>query len=311
MSPDRRLITFGIGPGLLLGAIVLPMALYWGDLPDPMAVHWSLSGTPDGSLPPMVLLVGMAGVYAAAWWSVLQMVMRSPAEAASFSAGLYAIGGLLAGIQWFAVLASRKAETWQAAESVGWFELVIVLGDAAVLGVVGWLLAGGRRARSDRPVVEPTRLDVEHADQVVWSSRARNRILVLCGLALIVSGFTVWGWPTAVLALIGLVVLTFAEVRLTVGSRSAVIGLGWFGFPSWTVSMEDVTAGSTEHVLPLAYGGWGYRIRPGVRAIIVRRGEAVRLDRAAKPDLIVTVDDAETGAALVNTVVGASSDGAP
>jgi len=304
MSPGRRLITFGIGPAVLLGAIVLPMALYWGDLPDPMAVHWDLSGNPDGSLPPMVLLVGMAGVYVAIWWSVLQMVIRSPAETASFTAGLYAIGGLLAGIQWFVVLANRRIGGWQDADSIGWFELVIVLGDAALLAVAGWLLAGGRRARSRQPAVEPARLDVEHPEQVVWASRARNRVLTLLGLALIAGGFAFWGWPTVAFVLVGLVVLVFSEVRVTLGGPRVVVGLGWLGFPSWTIPMQEVSAGSIEQVLPLAYGGWGYRIRPGVRAIIVRRGEALRLGRTGKPDLVVTVDGAEAGAGLVNALAG-------
>jgi len=303
MSPGRRMITFGIGPALLLGAIVLPMALYWGDLPDPMAVHWDLSGDPDGSLPPMVLLVGMAGVYIAVWWSVLQMVMRSPAETASFTAGLYGLGGLLAGIQWFAVLANREVSGWQAADSIGWFELVIVLGDAVLLAAAGRLLAGGRRGRPEQPAVVPARLDVEHPERAVWAGRARNRVLTLLGAALIVGGFVVWGWVTAVLVLVGLVVLVFAEVRVAVGGGGAVIGLGWFGVPTWRVPMTEIGGGTVEHVLPMAYGGWGYRLRPGVRAIIVRRGEALRIGRIHKPDLVVTVDGAETGAGLVNAVV--------
>jgi hypothetical protein len=38
--------------------------------------------------------------------------------------------------------------------------------------------------------------------------------------------------------------------------------------------------------------------------VVVRHGEALRLRRAGKPDLVVTVDDAETGAGLVNAAVG-------
>jgi hypothetical protein len=302
MSPGRRLITFGIGPALLLGAVVLPMALYWGDLPNPMAVHWDLSGTPDGSLPPMVLLVGVAGIYVAVWWSVLQMVMRSPSETASFTAGLYAIGGLLAGIQWFAVLANRRAADWEAANAIGWFDLVIVLAEAAVLGAVGWALAGGPRPRYEQAAAEQPRLDVEQPERMVWSSRARSRILTGGGLGLIVAGFVVWGWPTVVLVVAGVLVLTFAEVRITIGGRGAVVGLGWFGFPSWMVPAVEIEGASVERVAPMAYGGWGYRIRPGVRAVVVRGGEALRLHRSGGPDLVVTVDDAETGAGLVNAV---------
>jgi hypothetical protein len=32
------------------GLVVLPIVLLWERLPEPIAIHWSLSGTPDGSM---------------------------------------------------------------------------------------------------------------------------------------------------------------------------------------------------------------------------------------------------------------------
>ena len=46
-------LTLVVIPALLLAAIVAPFVLFWGDLPNPMAVHWNLTGTPDGSMPPL------------------------------------------------------------------------------------------------------------------------------------------------------------------------------------------------------------------------------------------------------------------
>jgi hypothetical protein len=43
-----------------------------------------------------------------------------------------------------------------------------------------------------------------------------------------------------------------------------------------------------------------------VRALIARGGEAIRLIRIDKPDLVITVDDATTGAGLVNSMLGAT-----
>jgi hypothetical protein len=41
-----------------------------------------------------------------------------------------------------------------------------------------------------------------------------------------------------------------------------------------------------------------------VRAIVTRGGEALRLVREEMPDLVLTVDDAETGAGLINSMLG-------
>ena len=96
----------------------------------------------------------------------------------------------------------------------------------------------------------------------------------------------------------------FAEVRLTIGPGGAVVALGPLGFPYRRITLGEVTRADVEDVSPLSYGGWGYRGRPGGRAFVIRGGEGVRMTRVGKPDLIVTVDDAATGAATLNSLVG-------
>ena len=52
--------------GIGLVATVAPLLLYWSELPEPMAVHWSVDLRPDGSMtkgtalvPPVALIAGM------------------------------------------------------------------------------------------------------------------------------------------------------------------------------------------------------------------------------------------------------------
>ena len=125
----------------------------------------------------------------------------------------------------------------------------------------------------------------------------------MIGTVLIVVGVATWGWSTLVLILLGLLVLMFAEVRATVSRRGVVVSLGWLGVPSWTVPMSDISQAEIETVNPMAYGGWGYRLRPGVRALVTRGGGALRLVREGRADLVLTVDDAHTGAALINSML--------
>ena len=68
--------------------------------------------------------------------------------------------------------------------------------------------------------------------------------------------------------------------------------------------MEAMERAEVEQVNPMAYGGWGYRLRPGVRAVVTRGGEALRLVRTGKADLVLTVDDAATGAGVINSILG-------
>jgi len=88
-----------------------------------------------------------------------------------------------------------------------------------------------------------------------------------------------------------------------VSQRGVFVSLGWLGAPSWSVPLSDIEAAEVENVAPMSYGGWGYRLRPGVRAIVVRGGDSLRLVRSDRDDLVLTVDDAETGAALVNSLL--------
>ena len=51
------------------------------------------------------------------------------------------------------------------------------------------------------------------------------------------------------------------------------------------------------------FGGWGYRVGRGGRVgVVLRTGEGSRSSAPAAASLVVTVDDAATGAALLNTL---------
>ena len=66
----RQRWTVLLGPALVLAGIVLPMALTWDELPNSMATHWDLGGTPNGHMPPMALLLVLGGIFVAMWLAV-------------------------------------------------------------------------------------------------------------------------------------------------------------------------------------------------------------------------------------------------
>lgn len=301
----RSQLNLSIVPAAVVLLLIAPFVLYWSDLPNPMAIHWGPGGEPDGSAPPLVLVLGLVAVVIAIIVAIRRVVAETPGEAPSFVAGLYAIGALLVTVAWATVLANRNAATWDAASSVGWLDMLFAILVAVGAGTLGWLASGGSAAVVARDPGHAPTADVADPENAVWSGRGYGKLTTLIGIVIIVIGLVVWKIPGLVLVVVGLVALMFAVVRVTVSGGGVVVSLGWWGFPVWKIPFDAIERAEVEQVLPMAYGGWGYRLRPGVRATITRGGEAVRLRRHDRPDLVYTVDDAATGAGLINAIVGA------
>ena len=137
----------------------------------------------------------------------------------------------------------------------------------------------------------------------VWSGRASSWGLLLVVLGVAVSALFMPGlalWARALEAVIALIVLSFSSVVVRVDEHGLSVAVGPARWPRWKVPIADVAGAEVIDLRPFSYGGWGYRARPGVRAIVIRSGTSLKGDRHGAPDLIVTVDDAEAGAALLN-----------
>jgi hypothetical protein len=291
-------------PALITVIIVLSMGLAWSELPDSMASHWDLGGSPNGHMPPAVLLLVLGGIFVAMWAAVWYSSVRMPFETRSFTAGLMAVGGLLATIQVIAIDVNRGVEDWTAAGEVTAVHIAVSLGVAAVSGVLAWYLAGPSERSGNEQTAAGPMLQLEPGTTPVWSSRGRGPVIVIVGVALLVAAVIVWGPASIVLALVSIPVLIFSEVRATAANKGVIVSLGWLGVPWWTVPLETIAGAEVEEVRPMAYGGWGLRVRPGARAVVVRGGAALRIRRFDRPDLVLTVDDPETGAGLINALVG-------
>ena len=138
----------------------------------------------------------------------------------------------------------------------------------------------------------------------VWSANAHNHIILmgLVGLAVYMWGFADVGPAGLFVGMLALLVAVFfCWVRVVLTDTTVEIAFGPWRWPKKVVALSDVADASTETVQPLRYGGWGYRLcGVGCRAIIVRRGEALKLKMKDEKVLIVTVDRAEEAARLIN-----------
>ena len=103
--------------------------------------------------------------------------------------------------------------------------------------------------------------------------------------------------------LLAVLIAGFGMFRVRVDS-SGLLVRSFLGVPWFRVAAADITGARVIRVAPVGdFGGWGLRGGAGGQfGVIVRGGEALEVDRAGRAPFVVTVDDAATAAALLQTV---------
>ena len=122
-------------------------------------------------------------------------------------------------------------------------------------------------------------------------------------------GFSAWiaavaaSWLVAMVLLAALLLLLTMLVWQVGVDASGLTAHGALGWPRQHVPAHEVVEASTRHVSPSReFGGWGLRTAvDGTVGVVVRGGEAIVVERSGGRRFVVTVDDAATGAALLNS----------
>jgi len=202
-----------------------------------------------------------------------------------------------------------------AAEADG-FGLVVALSFAigiAAAALAAWAVPRDAHLPATEPLPPTAAVLDLRADEVAsWVTHAESRAalviggsvaLLLLALALLLSlGFLVI--PAVAVAA---VVLSSTWFTVTVDRRGLTVrsAVGW---PRFDVPLDEVQQAVVTTVSPLSeFGGWGYRVGRGGRVgVVLRTGEALQVERSGGRAFVVTVDDAATGAALLNTLAARS-----
>jgi hypothetical protein len=297
-------LSVGVGTTLVLAA---------GDrLPDPVATHWGTDG-PDGftSLTGLLwmsggLLAGTALVFGA----LTVLIAHAPRGLlVGIGAGtVVALSVLVYGL----TLQQSGLTDAREAPGGGAFLLAAPLGGVLVGGGLGYL------ARSQPPVLPATRTPLPddaprligvHPQDVPWRRHIGMRVRLLAALVLLVllpGALLAWVEPWLLVVPVGLAVMLLltAQATVTVDRRGLTVRsavLTWLHVPLERVAVAGTT---TVHALT-DFGGWGLRVASdGRRGFVLRSGEALRVHRIGEPDVVVTVDDAATAAAALNTLAG-------
>jgi hypothetical protein len=312
MHKETRLRVWVVLIAALGTAIALSVPLLaWAHLPEPIATHWSLRGSPNGSMPRALALALFGGLAAVPALLSLPRVSKP----------LGAQGPRLLGVQAF--MSSLSVLLSIMIVMVNWDRshwTQVLLSPAMPLGLLVvpflvWVLVE-RLTRRQGIAVEPraesesSSLELGEGERVFWSGRAENPWLglaVLGALAVAAVFITRGAWlMAAVHGGIALLLEQFTRIRVTVSGQQLTIFYGHLGWARQRIAVSRIRRASTFDLVPMAHGGWGYRGSLGLwrhAAVVVRRGLALRLELEGGRQLTITIDDAVAGAELVNGLV--------
>lgn len=302
-----RLRAFAAIPFVLALAVHLSLLATWYDrLPDPLATHFSgADGRPDGytglgtSVAVSTALLLAAGVCWVLW------VRRAALWGAWATAGF--TGSLL---DLFLKSNLDAAEASEARFPLAMISLGFVIGGLAALVGLGLTRLVPKDPVPETDPDAAARIELGTHEVAGWSRTTSSLFLTVLALVFTVTGIGLLllaPWPFALLGLLGLVIgasgLVLARVRVTVDRHGLTVTYTVFPAFRTRVPFDDITAVTARDINPLReYGGWGYRVRVHGTAVVLHAGEAIVVRRASGRDFAVTVPDAATGAALLNTL---------
>ncbi|MER7517120.1 hypothetical protein [Streptomyces sp. NPDC126499] len=317
----NRLRPLTAAPFLLALAVHLLLLALWHDrLPDPLATHFAAAdgGTADGftGLAAYTALSSALFLACGTGWTLL--IRRAALWGAWATAGF--LGGLL-------VLLLRGNLDAAEAPEVRYPLAVLSLaaGAAGLAALTGLALTRLVPPEPATPPAEPRapRLALGAHELAGWSRATGSRPLTALAAAFLLTGLAggllalfLAPWPYTLIAAAGPVVgvpgLALSRVRVTVDRRGLTVTPSLLPRPRLRIPLDDVVSATVRHVDPVAdFGGWGYRVRAHRTGLVLRSGEALVVRRGNGREFAVTVPDAETATALLNTLAErARADGA-
>ncbi len=326
-DPPRRVdlakrLLLGIGgPALTAALIVGPIVAWSGPLPDPLNISWDAAGRPKNPAS-LDRYLGLQAAFATICSlgfvvGAVRPLTRGIANAtAAVIAG--AVAPILAVATTSTLLANNGERSWTDVDAPGFGWLLVSL-SAALLGAAasGWLTRDLLLSTVDGPRHQPSAgLDLGESRTASWHSGSSARWPIwtaigtgVTGLVLLTATVRPFGALGTLLGLgallIGAAALVFATIRVNVDRHGLTISYGWLPWPRSRVALDAIAAAEAIDVDPRDHGGWGYR---GSRllfkkaAVVVRRGEGLRLTLRNGGEFVVTVDNAEQGAGVLNDI---------
>jgi len=319
----KLILIGGILP-VAIAAITTVVMLTWiGDLPDPIAVHWSGS-SPDGFGSPLafvfvpLIITTFFAVFVVA--SVLgalasQNVSRVQKFLVVTSLGL----GVLLSVGMGVSVAIQRglADATSAPSPVLGLLSGLVLGVA--LAAVAWFLLPKAEAISHEGE-EVSPMPKAKGEKLVWSrsvsispfvlavvGAAVVLVMAVSVLTLVVGNDSVWTalWSLGLVVVVG----SAASYWRVTADRHGLSVRSHLGWPRVRIWADDIARVRVIEVNATGeFGGWGYRwAGKGRTGIILRDGDAIEITKKNGKSFVVTVDDARTGARVLAAIIARPS----
>lgn len=319
---------------VLIAAGVFPLAIavagavavwFWADeLPARVAIHWGVDGVANGfaSARATGWLVLGTGAVLAVLGGALGVVVRRESMLTR------AIAGTVAGTAGFVtalVSASLDAQRGLADATeagLSWWTIPAALLAAAVCAAIAvWLVPAWPDETGSGGVGDASpRVPVDAGERVVWTrsvaTGATPVVVLVAGVGVTAAVAIVTGlWLVLVITVVVAVVAAMMfSIRVTV-DRGGLTIRGAFGWPRLHTPLSEISRAGVATVRPLRdFGGFGYRIAAfgplrGAAGFVMRAGDAIVVERTSGRRLLVVVDDAGTGAGLVNSLLDRQGQG--
>ena len=276
------------------------------------------SGGPGGWAPwwlwlilTVVLGFGLPAVFGLSSLPSLRRGDRSPAFRL-FGAQALGLSALLTTVTTSLLLQSVR--TTSSDQSPLWFALIAGLAVGVAAALAGWYL----QPKDSRPAPERAVIPLELApgERAAWMHTTYlplPAVAVITAAATIVAVKASFGWVsgdrdgiaailTAVALLLLAVLATTASFRVRVDTRGLSVR-SILGLPRFRVALQDVGSAAVVDARSLGVpGSWGIRARRGRVTIVMRSTTGIRVTRRDGRIFFVTVDDAATGAALLEAL---------
>lgn len=314
-APDQHRVSTTllalVTPLAILAVGALVAASWRAELPERVATHWSTSG-PDGFSSLTALLLGSvlgAGTLTVIFWALAFRAGRTR-PARQLAAGITVGVATLVAVLTVTTLAPQRGLADGAdAGGVGLALTVSLLSSLALgLGAAALVPRSEPTEDSDRPRTDAPRIPLADDERAVWVRTTSSKTgMIIVGVAaavmtaVVVAGSTWWMLFVPVV----LVLLTVAMFSWTVTVDATGLTVrSALGFPRRHLPLDEIVDATVDDVVPFRdFGGYGWRTAiDGRTGIVMRAGETLEVRSTGERRFVVTVDDAATAAALLNSL---------
>ena len=288
---------------------------YRSELPERVATHYGIAGRPDGSMTTEQFLIAVGVLMLIGWGACAFIALTrrrfQPMVAPTLSfvgAFLVALGS---GILATTAIGQRGLDSWQDASLSPW-ALIPWLAGSLIVGSAAAKIASSLPHLADTGGdTAPPAMDLAPGERAFWTSTMSAGWPLLLGAAVLVVGVilaqlmepSIRLWISIALLLPGIAVITFSRIRVTADQSGLTVRYGFLGWPRTSVPLRRIATARAIDVHPTEWGGWGYRGNLTLMnraAVVLRAGPGIRLDLLDGKVFVVTIDDPDIPARLLN-----------